>query len=96
MKKLAKDSAFVDVINTLVHQKQKCKQIITWSCSAKCPRKKKCIFKATKPCRQAFMEKMKTCLQDKGFTLPPFMMRHHGEDQTTAMFTTPIPEDQPQ
>lgn len=87
MTKLAKDSAFVDVINTLIHQKQKCKQIITWSCSPKCHKKQKCIFQATKPCRQAFMDKMKTCLAAKGFTLPPFMLKEH-----TQMFTTPMPD----
>jgi len=91
MKKLAKDAAFVDVINTLIHQKQKCKQIVTWSCSAKCPKKRKCVWKASKPCRQAFMEKMKTCLADKGFTLPPFMLKEH-----TQMFTTAIPDIPPQ
>jgi len=87
MQKLGKDQAIVDVINTLVHQKQKCKQIISWSCSAKCPKQKKCIFKATKPCRQAFMERMKSCLQEKGFTLPPFMIKEH-----SSMFTTPVPD----
>jgi len=87
MKKLGQDHAVVDVINTLVHQKQKCKQIISWSCTAKCGKQKKCIFKATKPCRQAFMEKMSSCLQEKGFTLPPFMIRHHA-----SMATTPIPD----
>jgi hypothetical protein len=90
MKKLAKDAAFVDVINTLIHQKQKCKQTVTWSCSAKCPKKRKCIWKASKPCREAFMGKMKTCLADKGFTLPPFMLREH-----TDMFTTPSPDVTP-
>lgn len=93
MKKLAKDSAFVDVINTLIHQKQKCKQIITWSCSPKCEKKRKCIFQATKPCREAFMDKMKTCLAAKGFTLPPHMMKEHHHNM---MFTTPIPDVTPQ
>jgi len=87
MEKLAKDSAFVDVMNTLYRQKKKCKQIVTWSCTAKCPKKQKCIFKATKPCRQAFMQRMGTCLQEKGFTLPPFMK--HGD--MTSAFTTPLP-----
>lgn len=87
MQKLGKDQAFVDVINTLVHQKQKCKQVISWSCTAKCPKQKKCVFKATKPCRQAFMERMKSCLQEKGFTLPPFMIKEH-----SSMFTTPVPD----
>jgi len=86
MKKLAKDAAFVDVINTLIHQKQKCKQIKTWSCTAKCSKKEKCIMKATKPCREAFMQRMKTCLAEKGFTLPPRMLHDH------TQFTTPIPD----
>jgi len=92
MQKLAKDAAFVDVINTLIHQKQKCKQIITWSCSPKCEKKRKCIFQATKPCREAFMNKMKTCLAAKGFTLPPHMMKEHNH----MMFTTPVPDVTPQ
>jgi len=87
LKKLAKDSGFIDVMNTLMRQKKKCKQIVDWSCSAKCPKKQKCIFKATKPCRQAFMTRMKTCMEQKGFTLPPFMMR----GDHTGSFTTPLP-----
>lgn len=88
LQKLTKDSALVDVINTLMHQKQKCKQVVTWSCTAKFSKRQKCVFKATKPCRQVFMEKMKTCLQEKGFTLPPFMLKEHG----ASMFTTPMPD----
>jgi len=87
LKKLSKDDAFVDVMNTLMRQKKKCKQIIDWSCTAKCPKKQKCIFKATKPCRQAFMTRMQSCMQQKGFTLPPFMMR----GDHTASFSTPMP-----
>jgi len=87
LKKLVNDSALVDSINTLVNQKKKCKQLVTWSCTVgKCPKKEKCVMKATKPCRTVFMQKLKTCLAAKGFTLPPFMLKDH-----TKMLTTPLP-----
>jgi hypothetical protein len=83
-KKLGDDKSVITIMNTLIRQKKKCKQIVDWSCSASCPKRRHCVFKATRPCRQAFMTRMKTCMQDKGFTLPPFMQGHDA-------FTTPTP-----
>jgi hypothetical protein len=87
MKKLGSDATLVDTINTLMNQKRKCKQLVTWSCTAKCSKRQKCVFKATKPCRQVFMKKLGTCLQKKGFTLPPFMLKKAHLD----ILTTPLP-----
>jgi hypothetical protein len=84
---LGNDTVLVDTINTLVNQKRKCKQLVTWSCTAKCSKRQKCIFKATKTCRQVFMQKFETCLKQKGFTLPPFMLKKAHEE----MLTTPLP-----
>jgi len=91
MKKLASDSSFVDALNSVLHQKKKCKQIIDWSCTAqKDHKKEKCIFKAIKPCMKVFMQKLETCLEGKGFSLPPFMRKHNGT--VSDLLTTPIPD----
>jgi len=90
-KKLGNDTALVETINTIVNQKRKCKQLVTWSCGDKSPFREFCLFKKTKSFRQAFVQELESCVEKKGFTLPPFMLRTGGDASKILEATSPLP-----